>query len=96
METIVTADQLRRYRVERAKWNAHAQRGLGREAILPNGVTFETFAHGRPSLAGIPEFLEGVILFAVDHHQGGHADGQQQDDRGEEDGGHVGGPACFT
>jgi SAM-dependent methyltransferase len=57
METIVSADQLRRYRVERAKWDAHAQRGLGREAILPNGVTFETFAHGRPSLDGIPEFL---------------------------------------
>jgi SAM-dependent methyltransferase len=51
------AEQLDRYRVERTKWDAHARRGLGSDAILPSGMTLEVFARGRPLLDGIPQFL---------------------------------------
>jgi SAM-dependent methyltransferase len=54
---MASADQLSRYRVERSKWDAHARRGLGPNALLPAGVTFESFVRVDPLLHGIPRFL---------------------------------------
>ena len=46
-----------RYDIERKKWDAHARLGLGTNPVLEPGVNLASFAQGRATLEGIPQFL---------------------------------------